>query len=111
MADMLYAANAVNLNVVDHLACVTSQLNVSTAQVITLQTQINVHNGRKRRKAQNKMWKQHIISWCSWTYEQFYTGQTYASAVQPSTSSKSTQTDDKSTQTDDNITEYKKNKQ
>ena len=41
-------------------------------------------------------------------HEQFYTDQTYASAVKPSNSSKSTQTDDKSTQTDDNITEYKK---
>ena len=40
-------------------------------------------------------------------YKQFYTGQTYASAVKPGTCNKSTQTDDKSTQTDDNITEYK----
>ena len=39
-------------------------------------------------------------------YEQFYTGQTYASAVKLSTCNKSIQTDDKGTQTDDNITEY-----
>ena len=39
-------------------------------------------------------------------YEQFYTGQTYASAVKPGTCNKSTQTDNKSTQTDDSFTEY-----
>ena len=39
-------------------------------------------------------------------YKQFYTGQTYASAVKPSTCNKSTQTDNKSTQTYYNITEY-----
>ena len=42
------------------------------------------------------------------TRKQFYTGQTYASAVKPGTCNKSTQTDDKSTKTDNNITEYKK---
>ena len=47
---MLYAATAVNLNIVDHLACVTNRPNVSIAQVITLQTQNNAHHGRKRRK-------------------------------------------------------------
>ena len=41
-------------------------------------------------------------------YEQFYTGQTYASAVKPGTCNKSTQTDNKSTQTDDSFTEYLK---
>ena len=41
-------------------------------------------------------------------YEQFYTGQTYASAVKPDTSNKSIQTDNKSTQTDDSLTEYLK---
>ena len=41
-------------------------------------------------------------------YEQFYTGQTYASAVKPGTCNKSTQTDIKSTQTDDIFTEYLK---
>ena len=39
-------------------------------------------------------------------YEQFYTGQTYASAVKPGTCNKSTQNDNKSTQTDDSFTEY-----
>ena len=38
-------------------------------------------------------------------YEQFYTGQTYASAVKPGTCNKFTQTDNKSTQTDDSFTE------
>ena len=41
-------------------------------------------------------------------YEQFYTGQTYASAVKPGTCNKSIQTDNKSTQTDDSFTEYLK---
>ena len=41
-------------------------------------------------------------------YEQFYTCQTYASAVKPGTCNKSTQTDNKSTQTDDSFTEYLK---
>ena len=41
-------------------------------------------------------------------YEQFYTGQTYASAVKPGTCNKSTQTDNKSTQMDDSFTEYLK---
>ena len=50
VVDTLYAATAVSLNNVDHLACVTNQPNVSTAQVITLQTQSNAHDGRKRRK-------------------------------------------------------------
>ena len=45
-----HAASAVKLNIVDHLACLTNQPNVSTAQVIILQTQNNAHNGRKRRK-------------------------------------------------------------
>ena len=50
VVDTLYAATAVSLDIVDHLACVTNQPNVSTAQVIILQTQSNAHNGRKRRK-------------------------------------------------------------
>ena len=41
-------------------------------------------------------------------YEQFYTGQTYASAVKPGSFNKSTQTDIKSTQTDDSFTEFLK---
>ena len=50
VVDTLNAATAVSPNIVDHLACVTNQPNVSTAQVITLQTQSNAHNGRKRIK-------------------------------------------------------------
>ena len=50
VVDTLYAATAVSMNIVDHLACVTNQPNVSTAQVITLQTQSNAHNGRQKRK-------------------------------------------------------------
>ena len=50
VVDTLYATTAVSLNIVDHLACVTNQPNVSTAQVITLQTQGNAHNGRKKSK-------------------------------------------------------------
>ena len=50
VVDTLYAATVVSLNIVHHLACVTNQPNVSTAQGIILQTQSNVHNGRKRRK-------------------------------------------------------------
>ena len=42
--------NCGELNILDHLACVTNHPNVSTAQVITLQTQSNAHSGRKRRK-------------------------------------------------------------
>ena len=41
-------------------------------------------------------------------YEQFYTGQTYASAVKSGTCNKSKQTDNKSTQTDGSFTEYLK---
>ena len=41
-------------------------------------------------------------------YKQYYTGQTYASAVKPGTCKKSTQTDNKSTQTDDSFTVYLK---
>ena len=43
-------------------------------------------------------------------YEQFYTGQTYASAVKPGTCNKSTQTENKTTQTDNSFTEYLKQK-
>ena len=50
VVDTLHAATAVSLNIVDHLACVTNHPNVSTAEVITLQTRSNAHNGRKRRK-------------------------------------------------------------
>ena len=41
-------------------------------------------------------------------YEQFYTGQTYASALKPGTCNKSTQTDNKSTQRDLSFTEFLK---
>ena len=44
-------------------------------------------------------------------HRQFYTGQTYTSAVKPGTYNKSTQTDNKSTQTDDSLTEYLKQKE
>ena len=50
VVDTLYAATAVSQNIVDHLACVTNQPNLSAAQVIILQTQNNVHNGGKSRK-------------------------------------------------------------
>ena len=106
VVDMLYAATAVNLNIVDHLACATNQPNVSTVQVITLQTPNNAHNGRNRRK-KIKLKRENNISFpdARNQYKQLYTGQTYVSAVKPSTCYKSTQTDDKSTQTDDNIAE------
>ena len=39
-------------------------------------------------------------------YEQFYTGQIYASAVKPITGNQSTQTENKGAKTDDTITEY-----
>ena len=109
VVDTLYAATAVSLNIVDHLACVTNQPNVSTAQVITLQTLSNAHNGRKRRKF-SKIKCENNLSFpdARKQYEQFYTGQTYASAVKPGTCNKSTQTDNKSTQTDDSFTEYLK---
>ena len=109
VVDTLYAATAVSLNIVDHLACVANQSNVSTAQVITLQTQSNAHNGRKRRKFL-KIKCENNLSFpeAPKQYEQFYTGQTYASAVKPGTCNKSTQTDNKSTQTDDSFTEYLK---
>ena len=57
VVDTLHAATAVSPNIVDYLACVTNQPNVSTAQVITLQTQSNAHNGRKRvqENSQNQM--------------------------------------------------------
>ena len=47
--DMLYAATAVNLNILDHLAYVTNQQNVSTAQVITMQTQNNAHKKKEKK--------------------------------------------------------------
>ena len=106
--DMLYAATAV-----DHLACVTHQPNVSTAQVITLQTPNNAHNGRKRRKKMLKIKCENNISFpdARKQYKQFYKGQPYASAVKPSTCNKYTKTDDTSTKRDDNITEYTKEMQ
>ena len=50
VVDTLCAATVVSPNIVHHLECVTNQPNVSTAGVITMQTQSNAHNGRKRRK-------------------------------------------------------------
>ena len=100
VVDTLYAATAVSLNIVDHLACVTNQPNVSAAQVITLQTQSHAHNGRKR----GKFSKSNVKT----TYHFLMQAITYASAVKPGTSNKSTQTDNKSTQTDGRFTEYLK---
>ena len=62
VVDTLHAATAVSLNIVDHMACVTNQPNVSTAQVIILQTQSNAHNGRKRRKSSKSNVKTASIS-------------------------------------------------
>ena len=90
VVDTLYAATAVSLNILDHLACVTNQPNVSTAQVITLQTQSNAHNGRKRRKFSKSNVKNNLsLPDARKQYEQFYTGQTYARAVKPGTCNKS----------------------
>ena len=109
VVDTLYAATEVSLNIVDHLACVTNQPNLSTAQEIILQTQNNAHNGRKRRKFSKSNVKNNFsFPETRKQYEQFYTGQTYASAVKLGTCNKSTQTDNKSTQTDDSFTEYLK---
>ena len=108
VVDTLYATTAVSLNTVDHLACVTNQPNVSTAQVITLQTQSIAHNGRKWKKFSKSNVKTTSFPESRKQYEQFSTGQTYASAVKPGTCNKSTQTDNKSTQTDDSFTEYLK---
>ena len=101
------SATAVSLNIVDHLECVTNQPNVSTAQVITLQTQSKGHNGRKRRKFSKSNVKKNLsFPEARKQYKQFYTGQTYASAVKPGTCNKSKQTENKSTQTDESFTEY-----
>ena len=89
VVDKPYAATVVSLNIVDHLACVTNKPNLSIALVITLQTQSNAHNGRKRRKFS----KSNVKTTSHKIYKQFYTGQTYASAVKPGTCNKSTQTD------------------
>ena len=107
VVDTLYAATVVSLNIVHHLACVTNQPNVSTAQGIILQTQSNVHNGRKRVKIL-KIKCENNLSFpdARKQYEQFYTGQTYASAVKPGTCNKSTQTENKNTQTDDSFDKY-----
>ena len=109
VVDTLYAATAVSLNIMDHLACVTNQPNVSTAQLIILEIQNNAHNGRKRRKylKSNVKTTYHFLKLINIT-SNFYTGQTYASALKPGSCNKSTQTDNKSTQTDDSYTEYLK---
>ena len=108
MVDMLYAATGESLNIVDHLACVTNQPRVSTVQVIILQTQNSVHNGRKKQIRKIKYENNISFPEARKQSEQFFTGQTYASAVKPGTCNKSTRTDNKSTQTDDSFTEYKK---
>ena len=79
VVDTLYAVTAVSPNIVHHLACVTNQPNVSTALVITLQTQNNAHNGRKKKilkiKCENNLSFPDALK----QYEQFYTGQTLES--------------------------------
>ena len=55
VVDTLFAATAVSRNIVDHLACVTNQPNVSTAQVITLQTRSNATMGEREENSQNQM--------------------------------------------------------
>ena len=105
VVDTLYAATAVSLNIVDHLACVTNQPNVSTAQVITLQTRSNAHNGRKRRKfsKSNVRTTYHFLMLVNNTrnFTQVKLMQVLLNQA------KSTQTDNKSTQTDDSFTEYR----
>ena len=109
VVDTLYAATAVSPNIVHHLLCVTNQPNVSTALVITLQTQKQCPQWEKEKKIL-KIKCENNLSFpdARKQYEQFYTGQTYASAVIQGTCNKSTQTDNKSTQTDDSFTEYLK---
>ena len=102
VVDTLYAVTAVSLNIVYHLACVTNQPNVSTAQVITLQWE------KEKKILKIKCENNLSLPEARKQYEQFYTGQTYASAVKPGTCNKSTQTDNKSTQTNDSFTEYLK---
>ena len=55
VVDMLYAATAVSLNIADHLACVTNQPNVSTAQLITLQTKTMPTMGEREENTKNEM--------------------------------------------------------
>ena len=92
---MLYAATAMNLNIVDNLAYMTNQPNVSSGQMITLQTMSTVEEREEmtQNKCENNIQFPDARKQC----EQFYTGQTYTSAVKAGTCNKSTQTDDKST--------------
>ena len=107
--DTLYAATAVSLNIVDHLACVKNQLNESTAQGDYSANSKQCPQWEKENKIL-KLKCENNLSFpkARKQYEQFYTGQTYASAVKPGTCNKSTQTDNKSAQTDDSYTEYLK---
>ena len=106
---MLFAATAMSLNIVDHLACVTNQPNVSTAQVITLQTQKQCPQWEKEKKILKIKFENNIsFPDARKQYKQFYTGQTFKSAVKPGTCNKTTQTGDKNTKTEESITEYKK---
>ena len=109
VVDTLYAATAVSLNIVDHLACVTNQPNVPTALVITLQTRSNAHNGRKRRKfsKSNVKTTYHFLMLVNNT-SNFTQVKLMQVLFKPGTCNKSTQTDNKSTQTDDSFTEYLK---
>ena len=108
VVDTLHAATVVSLNIVDHLAYVTNQPNVSTARVITLQTQSNAHNGRKRRKISKSNVKT--------TYHFLMLANNMSNFTQVKhmqvllTFNKSAQTDNKTTQTDDSFTEYLKNR-
>ena len=65
VVDMTYAATVVNLNILDHLACVKNsqmcqQLRWSPFQLQTMPTM-----GEKEENSQSEMWKQHVISRCS----------------------------------------------
>ena len=106
VVDTLYAATAVSLNIVDHLACVTNQTNVSTAQVITLHSKQCPQWEKEKKILKIKCENNLSFPEARKQYEQFYTGQPYASAVKPGTCNKSTQTDNKSRQTDNSFTEY-----
>ena len=104
VVDTLYAVTAVSPNIVHHLACVTNQPNVSTALNSKQCPQWEKEKKILKIKCENNL----SFPDARKQYEQFYTGQTYASAVKPGTCNKSTQTDNKSTQTDDSFTEYLK---
>ena len=109
MVDTLYAATAVSLNIVDHLACV-----IKPAKSVNCSGD---HSANSKQCPQWEKEKKTIKIKCENNlsfpearkqYEQFYTGQPYASAVKPGTCNKSTQTDNKSRKKDDSYTKYLK---